>query len=215
MREELILTPEELYYLGKILRAKYIDYAYVAALKNIGSNVSLFINETRASLIEKGIIEEDFSGNAEIDPEVCALLKPVFFGEYEFSVNIRVFGEHAGMSVCKYHYLDAKAVSVSSQENGFLVKAVDVLELRKEIKDIYPDSIVYEKKTVSELPKTDIERLITVKGLNIGKSAAVINYIQTSHGFYQVTGDETLETVEKSVFVKDVSEMIGGSYDVL
>ena len=61
----LVLTPKELYCLGGILSARYIDYAYIAALDDIGQDYALFEKETRASLVAKGMLEEDFSGLAE------------------------------------------------------------------------------------------------------------------------------------------------------
>ncbi len=88
MEKEIILTPEELYYLGTLLQAKYIDYAYVAAMDDIGQNYKLFEKETGAALVSKGILLEDFSGNTEISEAAAGLLRPIFFGETETSIDI-------------------------------------------------------------------------------------------------------------------------------
>ena len=35
MQHEFVLTPKELYFLGSIFRARYIDYAYISAMDDI------------------------------------------------------------------------------------------------------------------------------------------------------------------------------------
>ena len=56
----LLLTPRELYCLGGILNAKYIDYASIAALDDIRHDFALFKEETLASLVDKVILKEHF-----------------------------------------------------------------------------------------------------------------------------------------------------------
>ena len=73
MQKEVILSPEELYDLGTRLQARYIDYAYVAAMEDIGQNYPLFERETGAALVKRGILEEDFSGTVTISAEVEGL----------------------------------------------------------------------------------------------------------------------------------------------
>ena len=34
--KELLLSPEEIYYIGKVNGGKYLDYDYIAAMKDIG-----------------------------------------------------------------------------------------------------------------------------------------------------------------------------------
>ena len=34
--KELILSPEEIYYIGKVSGGKYLDYDYIAAMQDIG-----------------------------------------------------------------------------------------------------------------------------------------------------------------------------------
>ena len=45
----LRLTPRELYCLGGILNARYIDYAFIAALDDFGQDFELFKKETLES----------------------------------------------------------------------------------------------------------------------------------------------------------------------
>lgn len=83
MKKELKLTPVELFFLGAQMNAKYIDYNYIAAMPDIQKRYALHEQRALEALEERGILEEDFSGNVELDEEIQELLKPVFFGEVE------------------------------------------------------------------------------------------------------------------------------------
>lgn len=93
MDNEIVLSAKELYYLGKLMQARYIDYSYIAAMDDVGKNYSVFESESEKSLSDKGCIEEDFAGEKEVNPVLECLLEPVFFGEREVSVNVCTVGE--------------------------------------------------------------------------------------------------------------------------
>lgn len=41
MDNEIVLSAKELYYLGKLMQARYIDYSYIAAMDDVGKNYSV------------------------------------------------------------------------------------------------------------------------------------------------------------------------------
>lgn len=90
MDNEIVLSAKELYYLGKLMQARYIDYSYIAAMDDVGKNYSVFESESEKSLSDKGCIEEDFAGEKEVNPVLECLLEPVFFGERR-SVGKRLY----------------------------------------------------------------------------------------------------------------------------
>ena len=69
MSEELKLTPVELFFCGKLLNAKYIDYDYFAAMPDIQINHDLREQEALEKLEEDGVVEMDFYDNAEFDED--------------------------------------------------------------------------------------------------------------------------------------------------
>ncbi len=83
MKKELKLTLVELFFLGAQMNAKYIDYNYIAAMPDIQKRYALHEQRALETLEERGILEEDFSGNVELDEEIRQLLEPVFFGAVE------------------------------------------------------------------------------------------------------------------------------------
>lgn len=83
MKDGLRLTPMEVYFLAKCMKAKYLDYSYFAAVPGMQKNYVLHEQEILENLEEREIIEEDFSGNTEVEEDVMALMEPVFFGPVE------------------------------------------------------------------------------------------------------------------------------------
>lgn len=77
------VTPEELYFLGRIMKAKYIDYSYYAAMKDIQKQFDICERKALSGLGEKNLIDESFSGEIEVPEEVSSLMYPVFFGTRE------------------------------------------------------------------------------------------------------------------------------------
>ena len=41
--KELILSPEEIYYIGKVSGGKYLDYDYIAAMQDIGKRGKIWM----------------------------------------------------------------------------------------------------------------------------------------------------------------------------
>lgn len=105
MKKELKLTPVELFFLGAQMNAKYIDYNYIAAMPDIQKRYALHEQRALEELEERGILEEDFSGNVELDEEIRELLEPVFFGDVESrldaeqSYNIHLYNGKITMAV--------------------------------------------------------------------------------------------------------------------
>lgn len=52
--KELLLSPEEIYYIGKVSGGKYLDYDYIAAMKDIGKRGKIKQQEILDSLERKG-----------------------------------------------------------------------------------------------------------------------------------------------------------------
>lgn len=100
---DLTITPMELYFLGKLLGARYIDYGYIAAMPDITKRPAIREQETLELLEDEGLIETDFSGDAEVMPEVADFLHPVLFSGREARLRI-------GEAVHTFHLEDGRAV---------------------------------------------------------------------------------------------------------
>ena len=112
MNRKLCLTLMELYFLGKYMNAKYIDYHYLAALPDIQKHHDILEEKNLEALEDAGIADEDFSGHVEIDEDSAGILEPVFFGETEVTVE--------GSSVTRLHILQDR-ITTAREEDGVLV----------------------------------------------------------------------------------------------
>lgn len=210
MEREIIFSPEELYYLGTRLQAKYIDYAYVAAMDDIGQNYSLFEKETGAGLVNKGILEEDFGGNIEITPNVSDILKPIFFGEVETSIDICEFGNVNTVAVYKFHFNDGAITMVTGKEGKLLLRRVDQIAIQELVQNLIPETYAFEPKIVKDIPREMITRFFAFKSIKIGKTAVVKTYIEAGGVLYQERDSEQIETVSRETFITDAAEVVKG-----
>lgn len=207
----LTITAEELYYLGVLLQAKYIDYAYIAAMDDIQYNYALFQKEAQAQLVSRGILMEDFSGNIEIEENAKSLLAPIFFGEKESSADICYLGDEKKVDIFKFHFLDDKITMVTGRDKKLIIKEVDVLYLADFVSNILPEN--YSVKTSEKTDKIDkdnVTRFIAIKNILLGRTSEVRLYIESEGVFYQESSDGNIYSVTQNDFLTDALGVIKG-----
>ena len=209
MERELILTPEELYYLGRILQAKYIDYAYVAAMNDIKQNFTLFEQEAKATLVSAGVLAEDFSGNVTIDQNALKILRPIFFGEVESSVDICCLGESNSVGVNKFHFYDGVATKVTGENGKLILATIDQVGIKEFVTKLLAESYDSVRTVVEDIDQTRITRFMAVKNILVGKTAIVKIYIESDGVIYEET-ESRIESVTKNDFITDVYHIVKG-----
>lgn len=208
----LLLTPRELYCLGGILNAKYIDYAYIAALDDIGQDFELFKKETLASLVSKGILMEDFSGNMELDENFAQLLLPIFFGNIETSLNICTIGEELKVDIYNFHFHNGNVTLVKNHENVLLLCKVDSKYMLSIIKDLLPGNYSSESNnTITNFDKSKVSRFFSAKGIDIGKVSRVKTFIEYDNILCTEADQTRLISLSAEDFIKGVFDIIKGA----
>lgn len=210
MDKGIVLTPEELYYLGTILQARYIDYAYVAAMDDIGQNYNLFEKETGTALVSKGILMEDFSGNMDISEAAAKLLRPIFFGDTETSIDVCEFGKENKISVFKFHFYDGAITMVCGDQGKLLIQSVDQLSMKEQISGMIPEDYRYEAKSVTDLTRESISRFFVFKSAVVGKTAQVKTFIESAGLLYQEKNEAEIETIDREAFISNAYAVIKG-----
>ena len=81
------LNAKELFFLARLMNAKYIDYSYVAMMPDIQINYEINEAQSLESLENKGYIETDFNDDVNINPYVINTMSPVFFGTIDCLVK--------------------------------------------------------------------------------------------------------------------------------
>ncbi len=209
--KELLLTPRELYCLGGVLNAKYIDYAYIAALDDIGQDFELFQKETLASLSAKGIIMEDFGGNMEMNEEYIPLLEPIFFGAVETSLDVCHIGDNVTVDVYKFHFYQDRITMVAGEEDHLLVKQIykdDIFDMTKSILD--QDYFDVSGVHITEYDSEKVTRFLSAKSINIGVSSEVLTLIEFDGVFYIGSVENDLVSLSCDDFTSAVFDVIKG-----
>lgn len=211
MENEIVLAPEELYYLGSILQAKYIDYAYIAAMEDIGPNYTMFENETRDSLVRAGALMEDFSGNLEVDKGLLGVIKPIFFGEVETSIDICKLGEENSVCVYKFHFLDGAITMVTGDSGKLAIRSIDQIYIKDIVCSLIPEEYrCTAPEVVTEIDKSKVTRFMAAKSVVVGHASAVKTFIETSGIWYKEKDNETIESVTRDLFISDVYDIVKG-----
>ena len=211
MNNEIILTPEELYYLGKLFQAKYIDYSYIAAMKDVSENYSIFEKETQSALVSSGVLMEDFSGNIEIDARLTDVLNPVFFGEFESSIHDYIPGDVPKFNIMKFHIYDDAITMVTHSNGRFIFKKTDALEIKDIISKLLPDDYSCEDSTIDNPISENISRLIAFKNVTAEKSAKAMGFIQQEDKFYREIEGQKFSSVSRETYETLAYEIIKGA----
>lgn len=171
MEDFLQIYPDELFVLGRIMQAKYIDYDYIRMLSGFQKGFSLEENEIKAEMIKKGFFREDFFGNVELDEYVRAIVMPVFFGEFESEVILIENHDRKSYEQYKFHFYNGHVAQVQIRNDVLYIsgcgdKGLELLE-RKVIDSGYTGS--HKKLDLREIDRYTAERYLMIKNMRIGK----------------------------------------------
>lgn len=170
---EIVLTPEEIYYIGKKTGGKYIDYAYIAAMRDIGERKKLRMQEILDGLVKKGLAEEDFFGEAELDGAAAAFVSPIYNSSYESELQILENG--AVVFHYKFHLTDGDGVSVKCGDGEYRVRRTNPAAIRK----LFIDAAGMKSDAADapdQIPFAAAKRIFVVKGTEIGESESMNLY---------------------------------------
>lgn len=214
MKKEIILTPEELYYMGALLQAKYIDYAYVAAMGDIQQRREIYESESREGLAKKGILMEDFSGNLDVDRESEKLLEPVFFGMLESSADVTAMteGDAPVTRGRRFHFYEGRLTATEFIKGQIRLEAYDEGKMQEWIHGLL--SADYEDRPevlpVRELNKKAVSRMFVIKSTHVGEKAAVTIYVEAKGRVFCERQDGMAAALTKEQFCLEIYRALKG-----
>lgn len=196
MEPELIVSPEELFFLGKMVKAKYIDYAYISMMEDVGQARALAAQKAQRRLEEAGYMSESFSGDVEIKPEIRALLEPLFFGEFESTVTLCETGEKV-QRVARIHSNKDGSVLCVRREDMLHISRLTDDALAAMIVSILPAGYLDRDFEKSLIKAEKLDRIIALKNDYAGEKAEVKIFVEsngwifyeTKEGLAPVTGE--------------------------
>lgn len=193
MSTGIMISPEELYFLGILMKAKYIDYAYIAAMDDIGQNYGVFESAVKDELIEKGCISEDFSGTVFVSSDTQALLEALFFGETEASLDVCTLGSICTVDVIKYHFSGNAAVSVRNREGKLLIDYTTAEGIRSDVQGIVGEMRRDVTGMVPVKPEeVTVKRIISAKKSSVVGRSTVVTYLDADSVLFSENNEKML-----------------------
>lgn len=207
-----LLSPGELYCLGGVLNAKYIDYAYIAAMDDIGQNYEAFRQDALASLTDKEILVQDFSGEAVPNGECLQVFDPIFFGTVETSLTVCNIGDEVTVDVYNFHFYDDCITMVKNQDGGLCIAALSEDDLKDIVTSLLDESYTTESGVViKKYDREKVTRFLSAKSIDVGKKSVVQTYIEHDGVFYTETGSGSLSSLSAEDFVLSILNVIKGA----
>ena len=152
---------------------------------------------------------EDFGGNIEVEPNVLNVLRPIFFGEVETSIDVCSIGETTSISVYKYHFYDGIVTMVYGTHGKFVIRSTDQIDIREKVESLIGETYNAENSIVESVDKTYVTRCLAFKQMCVGNTSVVKNYIEADGILYQEK-EEKLESVTRDQFITDAFNVVKG-----
>ena len=209
MECEVFLSAVELYFLGRLMQAKYIDYSYIAMMEDIEKHYKAAEGSAIAALSTKGVVSEDFSGNIAVDEENIALFKPVFEGLISSSVELVMPPESGQNIFCRMHVLGnsiTKAV-ISGKTIGFSRFEKETLEsYLLSLTGALTDEAPPEKGDDMETP----DRVILIKCTAYAGETMMLQFYVCHGRLYLNQGNDTFEQISEKEYLEAGKLLLGG-----
>lgn len=128
MSNELKITADELFVLGELMDARFIDYSYIKLMSDIQANYAMIKSDGMASLSASGALREGFSG-VRITAAVKAALEPVFFGTKESVLTVT---DSSSARKTNFHIYGDKITCIEAEGRDLDIRTITEDEIRKE-----------------------------------------------------------------------------------
>ena len=209
MEKSYQLTARQLYYLGKLLKARYIDYSYVSAITDILDNFATYENEIIDELSQKGLLTEDFSGQITVDSDLQEMLDPIFNGGTETAIDVCIFGNNESLQMYRFHSSDGKIVQVKNSADHLEISYVDYETIRKTIEDIIPETYTGENSTqIKEFDPSRIHEVISIKNAIFNDSSITKTYVMMDEVLYEETSENVINPVSRTSFIEEAEGIL-------
>lgn len=168
------IKPEELYFLGEMMQAKYIDYDYIAAMADIGQGYAAEKASVIRELGKKGMIEETLRGDVRVSADLQKLLRPVFFAGTENTLHILTLKPERSVTIRRFHVLDGTMTMVRMGHKQLKLAAVTEADIRALLR---AELGSFRKEGGSEVLLNAVDRVIRVSSSRVGVGTRQKTYL--------------------------------------
>ena len=211
MERKISLTAAELYFLGRLMQAKYIDYSYISMMNDIERNYRFAESKALDSLEKKSIISEDFGGDVSVEEDYKKLFDPVFFGRSVASAELLIPIESGNCSFNKFHYKDGRLTLANITRKRIVFSEYDKRSLESFLLSI-AGNLSEDKEPAS--PDEDIvtspDRVILLKYTSFGEESMVIQLNIYKKRLYIIKDKGSYEPISISQYIGLGTLILGG-----
>lgn len=196
MKERLILTPEQLFFLGIVMDAEYINYDYIAAIGEVQRNYNRTHRKCMDDLARAGLLRERLSGEVVLRPVPRKLLHPVFFGKKESSIEIFTLGREKKRELIRFHWSEDSITEVWQNADQFVFVPSSQDQMEALILGLVRGA--ERPMRMGALLEESVTRIITAKRATVGEESTGVVLFEMFGGLYTMDEDETLHAVPAS-----------------
>lgn len=211
MINKLVLALEELYFLGKLMKGNHIDYAYIAAMRDVQQHKALYDQTCRDHLASIGAVEEDFWGELAVNETIKALLSPIFFGTFESEIILLSHQSGCENYDIRFHWLNHECRMTVINDGNIEIHTVTPEELAGIVLQLMPQDYNTRQAPDSEqiiLGKK--ERTIILKNITWGETAAIYAYYVRSGWMCEQNYDEGWSILSPKQFYDKAMQILKG-----
>ena len=208
MEERLVLTPEQLFFLGNVMGAEYINYDYIAAMGEVQRNYSRTHRKCMDDLARAGLLRERLNGEVILRPMPKKLLDPVFFGKRKSSLEIFKLGKEETYNVFRFHWSEDTVTQVQETGNQLILSQSGPEQL---------EALVAEQVRGTERPMRmgeifddSVTRILMIKRAVVGKESTCMILFEQFGGLYSMdNGDKPQAIPASQARAKILAELKG------
>lgn len=210
MKKTYKITPVELFFLGKVMNAKYMDYEYIQMAPDFQKHYALTEKETMTSLNKKGFLFEDFTGNIEVDSPIEQTFGPIFFGEFESEISLKNYGFAEETIHCKFHFHGKNVTQVIVLDDELLVCSEENDALDELKNDLIPVSYAGKQDELMKQESYNAERFMILKNTLIGVKSCTRQFIQICENWYAAKDENTIKGLTQGEMLRWWEELMKG-----
>lgn len=197
---KLILTADQIYALAYVIKAKYLDNYYIS-LSNRTDDNKLWLSEITSGLVSSGVLVEDFSGEISVDPAIDSIVRPIYFGGKESSLDINIFGESENNIGYRFHFYDGRITMTKTVDEGFEVTSVTADDIKTFVKSILDNSYSADSEQVEiSFDKDNVSRLFVIKNTEVGVKNNVTSLVEYLDVVYEENSQNEVFSLSKIDF---------------
>ena len=209
MQHEFVLTPKELYFLGSIFRARYIDYAYISAMDDIQKRYQLHRREALRHLTELGLLREDFTGEITVSAPLQQALRPVFFGPTETVIQLYQ-ARNARINTWRLHHLAGRSTMVTMGNDRLYLRAAEAAAIDQLIRELTPVSATVAP--IRPLEREYVRHMVTVRQATVGSPAHEEIWLEQDGLLFRDGPDPEMTYLTSGQFAEHMGEILKGEF---